>query len=303
MHVMKLHGIFPPLTTPFNSDGSLALNRLKENIARYNRTQLAGYVVIGSTGESVLLESDEIDRVWDAARDAAAPEKILIAGTGTDSTDETIARTNRAAALGYKVALVKTPYYYKPQMTPNAIAEHFLRVADAARIPVLIYSVPQFTGVAVEAPVVARLAQHPNIIGIKESSGNVQRVTEIIQAAPSEFQTLVGSASTLYVSLTAGAVGGILGLSCVLPELCVELWELSRPGESDRALALQRRLLDASRVIIAELGVPGTKYAMERVGFYGGPARRPFLPLSDSQRASVDSLLSSLVPAISVFKA
>jgi len=294
---MKLHGIFPPLTTPFNPDGSLALDRLRQNISRYNRTRLAGYVVIGSTGESVLLRRDEIERIWDAAREAASPDKLLIAGTGTDSTEETIDRTNRAASLGYKAALVKTPHYYKPQMTPNAIAEHYLRVADAAIIPLLIYSVPQFTGVAVEAPLVARLARHSNIIGIKESSGNVQRVSEIISATPSEFQTLVGSASTLYVSLAAGAVGGILGLACVLPELCVELWQLARAGDADRALALQRRLLDPARIIVSELGIPGIKYAMDRVGYFGGPARRPFLPLTDDERASIDSLLASLVPA------
>ena len=294
---MKLHGIFPPLTTPFNPDGSLALDRLRQNISRYNRTRLAGYVVIGSTGESVLLRRDEIERIWDAAREAASPDKLLIAGTGTDSTEETIDRTNRAAALGYKAALVKTPHYYKPQMTPNAIAEHYLRVADAAIIPLLIYSVPQFTGVAVEAPLVARLARHSNIIGIKESSGNVQRVSEIISATPPEFQTLVGSASTLYVSLAAGAVGGILGLACVLPELCVELWQVARAGDAESALALQRRLLDPARIIVSELGIPGVKYAMDRVGYFGGPARRPFLPLTDDERTSIDSLLASLVPA------
>ena len=294
---MKLHGIFPPLTTPFNPDGSLALDRLRQNISRYNRTRLAGYVVIGSTGESVLLRRDEIERIWDAAREAASPDKLLIAGTGTDSTEETIDRTNCAAALGYKAALVKTPYYYKPQMTPAALAEHYLRVADAAIIPLLIYSVPQFTGVAVEAPLVARLARHSNIIGIKESSGNVQRVSEIISATPSEFQTLVGSASTLYVSLAAGAVGGILGLACVLPELCVELWQLARAGDAESALALQRRLLDPARIIVSELGIPGVKYAMDRVGYFGGPARRPFLPLTDDERTSIDSLLASLVPA------
>ena len=293
---MNLHGIFPPLTTPFNPDGSVALDRLRQNIACYNRTRLAGYVVIGSTGESVLLSTDEIDRVWGAVRDAAAPEKLLIAGTGTDSTDETIDRTNRAAALGYKAALVKTPYYYKPQMTPAAIAEHYVRVADAAQIPLLIYSVPQFTGVAVEAPLVARLSRHPNILGIKESSGNVQLVSEIINATPPDFQTLVGSASTLYVSLAAGAVGGILGLACVLPELCVELWQLARSGDAARALNLQRRLLEPARTIVAELGIPGVKCAMDRTGYYGGPARRPFLPLTDDERASIDSLLASLAP-------
>src|SRR5713226_2225830 len=188
---MKLHGIFPPLTTPFASDGSLALERLRDNIAQYNRTGLAGYVVIGSTGEAVLLSRAETEQVWAAAREAAAADKILIAGTGVDSTAETIERTNRAAALGYQAALVKTPYYYKSQMTPAAELEHYQRVAYAARIPVLVYSVPQFTGLALEADLVARLAEHPNIIGIKESSGNVQRVTEIIAAAPEGFQVVV----------------------------------------------------------------------------------------------------------------
>src|SRR6266702_4500844 len=192
---MDFHGIFPPLTTPFAADGSLALDRLRESVGRYNATRLAGYAVAGSTGEAVLLSRDEIERVWDAVREAAAPGKILI--------------------------------------------EHFERVADAARIPVLLYSVPQFTGVALEAPAVARLAAHPNIIGIKESSGNVQRVGEIIQAAQPGFQTLVGSAGTFYPSLAVGAIGGILGLACVLPELCIELYELARAGESARALALQ----------------------------------------------------------------
>src|SRR6266849_9587052 len=159
---MKLQGIFPPLTTPFAGDGALALDRLQENIARYNRTRLAGYVLTGSTGEAVLLNRDEVERVWAAAREAAAADKLLVAGTGVDSTAETIDRTNRAAALGYHAALVKTPYYYKAQMTPDAHFEHYRRVADAAKIPILLYSVPQFTGVAVEAKLVARLAEHPN---------------------------------------------------------------------------------------------------------------------------------------------
>jgi 4-hydroxy-2-oxoglutarate aldolase len=244
---VKLNGIFPPLTTPFNQEGALALDRLKENINRYNETGVAGYVVIGSTGESVLLSRAEIEQVWTAARQAAASDKILIAGTGVDSTAETIARTNRAAELGYHVALVKTPYYYKGQMTADVHAEHYLRVADAARIPLLIYSVPQFTGVAVEAPLVAQMAKHHNIIGIKESSGVMQRVGEIIHRAPAGFQTLVGSATTFYPSMALGAVGGILAAADFLPELCVELYEACTSGDHPRARKLQEQLIERSR--------------------------------------------------------
>jgi len=294
---MKLHGIFPPITTPFNEDESLALERLRDNVARYNATGVAGYVVIGSTGESVLLRPSEIEQVLATARKAAAPEKILIAGTGVDSTAETIDRTGRAADLGYHAALVKTPYYYKPQMTPDVHAEHYLRVADASPIPILIYSVPQFTGVAVEAPLVARLAQHQNIIGIKESSGNVQRVAEIIHATPPGFQTLVGSATTAYPSLAVGAVGAILAVADVLPELCVELYEAARAGDAARARRLQERLLEPTLTLVAKLGISGIKYAMDRLGYYGGPARRPLLPLSDAQKKEAERVLEAVALA------
>src|SRR6202046_1840662 len=162
---MKLHGIFAPLTTPFAPDGSVSFAYLRENIKRYNQTGLAGYAINGSTSESVLLRWDEVYSVWEAAREASAPNKILIAGTGAESTAETIEHTNKAASLGYAVALVRTPSFYKPAMSENALAAHYPRVADAARIPILMYSVPIFTHVTVEAPLVARVAQHPNIVG------------------------------------------------------------------------------------------------------------------------------------------
>ncbi|MCL4523405.1 MAG: dihydrodipicolinate synthase family protein, partial [Acidobacteria bacterium] len=199
--------------------------------------------------------------------------------------------------IGYHVALVKTPYYYKPQMTPEAHAQHYLRVADAAKIPVLIYSVPQFTGVAVEAPTVAQLAEHPNIIGIKESSGVMQRVGEIIHRAPSSFLTLVGSATTFYPSMALGAVGGILAVADFLPELCVELYEACAKGDFDEARKLQARLIDPTITVVAKLGIPAIKFAMERVGYYGGPARRPFLPLNDAQKKEVERILEAVIGA------
>ena len=295
---MKLEGIFPPVTAPFAADGALALDRLRENIAKYNRTRLAGYVVNGSTGESVLLTWEEVERAWAAVREAAAPGKVLIAGTGAESTAETIEHTNRAASLGYHAALVRTPSYFKPQMNERVMKEHFLRVADAAKIPVLVYSVPQFTGVAVEATVVAKLAEHPNIIGIKESSGNVQRVAEIIAAVPPNFQTLVGSASTLFPSVAMGAVGGILALACALPELCVELYEAARSGQVERARSLQEQLLTPSSILVARYGVAGLKYALDRLGYYGGPTRRPLLPVDEAAKREIDGVLAEVASSI-----
>jgi 4-hydroxy-2-oxoglutarate aldolase len=227
---MDLSGIFPALTTPFASDGSVSIADLKHNIQQYNKIGLAGYVVMGSTGESVLLSKSEMETVLVAVKETAAQDKKLIAGTGAESTAETIERTKRAAELGYDAALVKTPYYYKPVYKTEVYLQHYRRVADASPIPVLLYSVPQFTGVALEAPEVVALSEHPNIIGIKESSGNVQRVAEIIAGTPSHFQVLVGSAATIYPSLAIGARGAILALGSALPEKCVELYELVRHG-------------------------------------------------------------------------
>src|SRR3984893_5296186 len=221
MSTVKLHGIFPPLTTPFAHDGTVSLSKLRENIAGYNKTRLAGYAINGSTSESVLMTWDEIYRIWETAKEAAAPGKILIAGTGAESTAETIEHTNRAASLGFDAALVRTPHFYKPQMKLDALSEFYLRVADASRIPVLVYSVPIFTNLQVEAPLIALVAKHPNIIGMKDSSGDVEGVRKIIAAAPKTFQTLVGSASTLFESLELGACGAILALANPFPELCV----------------------------------------------------------------------------------
>jgi 4-hydroxy-2-oxoglutarate aldolase len=293
---MKLHGIFPPLTTPFAPDGSVDVERLCQNISRYNETRLAGYVLNGSTGESVLLTWDEVERIWAAARQAASPEKVLIAGTGAESTAETIEHTRRAAGLGYQAALVRTPHYYKPQMSDEVEAEYFLRVADAAPIPILIYSVPAFTGLAVGAALAERLSRHPNIIGIKDSSGDVHRASEVVGAAQSGFQTLVGSASTLYASLSVGAVGAILAVACAFPEHCVELYEAARAGRVDKAQALQESLV-AFSALVSRLGVPGLKYALDQLGYYGGPVRPPLLPVNEAAAREINGVLANLQQA------
>ncbi len=224
---MIFSGVFAALTTPYASDGSVSLPDLKHNIQQYNQTDLAGYVAVGSTGESVLLTRSEMDGILITVKEAAKGKRLL-AGTGAESTAETIERTKRAAELGYDAALVKTPYYYKTAYKPDVLVAHYRRVADESPIPVMLYSIPQFTGIALTAAEVAALAEHPNIIGIKDSSGNVQGVAETIAATPPKFQVLVGSAGSVYPSLAIGARGAILALACALPEKCVALFESSR---------------------------------------------------------------------------
>lgn len=291
---MNLHGIFAPLTAAFAQDGPLSLPDFRQNIARYNRTRLSGYVVNGSTGESVLLRWEEIYRIWEAAKEVAAPEKTLVAGTGSESTAETIEHTNRAASLGYEIALVRTPSFYKPAMNEDALAEHYLRVADGARIPILVYSVPLFTHVQVEASLIARVAAHPNIIGMKDSSGDVEGVRKIIAAAPKTFLTLVGSASTLYESLELGAIGAILALACAFPDLCAEIYDSSHAGDRMRARSLAQKLIAPAKIFGAQFGISGLKYALDRLGYYGGPARLPLLPVNEGAKREIDAILTDV---------
>jgi 4-hydroxy-2-oxoglutarate aldolase len=289
---MNLSGVFPALTTPFSADGSVSVEDIKHNIAKYNTAGLSGYVAIGSTGESVLLSRKEVDTVLVAVKESATPNMRLIAGTGAESTAETIDRTKRAAELGYHVALVKTPYYYKPMYKPEVFIAHYRRVADASPIPVMLYSVPQFTGVALEAPEVGVLAQHPNIIGIKESSGNVQRAAEMLAAVPSSFQVLVGSASMMFPSMVLGAVGSILALASAMPEQCVALFDAARKDEMGAARALQATILPASKVIVSQCGIPGVKYAMDQAGYRGGLPRLPLMPLQEDQKKVIRDLMA-----------
>ena len=294
---MDLTGIFPALVTPYEADSSVSLRGVKENIRLYNQTGVAGYVVLGSTGEAVMLSHEEGDAVLTAAKEAAAPGKLLIAGTGAESTSETIARTRRAAAFGYQVALVKTPYYYKPAYRPETYIEHYRAVADASPIPILLYSVPVFTGVTLETPEILALAVHPNIAGIKDSSGSIQRVSEVLAAAPAGFQVLTGGAAVVYPALAVGARGAILALADALPEKCVELYQLAQQGQHDRAKALQHRLAQASKRIVSENGIAGVKYAMDLRGYHGGVPRLPLLPLRDENKQQIAALVAEIHPA------
>ena len=268
-------GVFVPVTTPFRGD-DVAPERLADNLRRWSTTPLAGYVVLGSTGEFPMLGEAERDRVLGAAREAIPRERCYIAGTGADSTLHTIRQTRRAAELGADAAIVITPHYFtKGFSAPAAQVRHYLAVADASPIPVLIYNFPVNTGINLEADTVARIAAHPNVRGIKDSSGHIPQCAQIIDQTPKSFHVLVGSAAALLPSLAIGSSGGILALGLVAPREFCEVYGLARAGRWDEAKAIATRMLLADRGIAGRYGVGGLKAALDLQGFYGGPCRAP----------------------------
>ena len=352
---MLLNGIFPPITTPFYPDGNVYFKKIEHNVERYSKTPAAGLVVLGSTGEAVMLSDDERREVLKVAREATAPNKVLIAGTGIESAVETLRLTEYAAELGYDAALVRTPHFYKRAMQPANLLAFYRTVADRSPLPVLIYNVPPFTGYDMPAELVIELAGHPNIIGIKESGGDVEKVRrmvegtrhikraatvtetfdavtprmlkastgsngqggELVQVAgiggvkPSSaavnvvsgiktrqkevgFQVLAGLAQKLEPSLQAGAVGAVLAFADVAPTACYEIYAAWKEGDAELARLKQERITRAAQRVGSELGIPGLKYGMDLNGYYGGPARLPFLPLTADLKHEVEELLADV---------
>ena len=283
---MKLQGIYPPITTPFDHAGNIYPAKLQHNIEKWNLTTLAGYVVTGSTGESVLLTAEEKVELWEMVARHAAPEKLLIAGTGVESVRETVSLTNRAAELGYKAALVKTPHYYKNLLNrADAQTLYYRAVADQARIPVIIYNFPQATALDIPASAVIELSHHPNIIGIKESSGNMEKVMQMMRESRPGFQVTVGSAPTLWPSLLMGATGAILAFANAAPYAAIAIWEAYRMREEEAGRDWQNRIARAAMLVTTKYGIPGLKHAMDLNGYYGGPPRLPLsVPTPEAKR-------------------
>jgi dihydrodipicolinate synthase/N-acetylneuraminate lyase len=382
---MLLSGIFPPITTPFYPDGEVYYKKIEANVERYSRTPVAGIVVQGSTGEAILLSDQERREVLKTALAAASPNKVMIAGTGIESARETLRLTEYAAELGYDAAMVRTPHYYKKQMLTANLLAFYRTVADRSPLPIIIYNFPQATGYDIPAEVVIELAGHPNIVAIKESSGNLDKVNQMVEgtrhvkrqatvtetfeavtprtlkaaAAESEkqsrelvsvaslsgsaesaesmerraslrqaqgklspvpadgntqpsssavtvlgklrtrqkevgFQVMVGAAHQLEPSLGLGAVGAILALACPAPMACYEIYAALKDGDTALAREKQERVRVAAQRVVGELGIPGVKYAMDLNGYYGGPSRLPFLPLSGEQKAEIDRLMNGI---------
>jgi 4-hydroxy-2-oxoglutarate aldolase len=286
---MKLQGIFPPITTPFQYDGSLYKAKVFHNVEKWNKTTLSGYVVCGSTGESVMLTPDEKFQMFEWVAAAAAPEKLLLCGTGVESVRETVWLTNRAAEMGYKAAMIRTPHYYKTLLNRNdAQLTYYRAVADQAKIPLMIYNWPQTTGVDISCEAVACLSEHPNIIAIKESSGSLEKVMQLIRTVKPGFQVLVGSAPTLWPSFTVGAVGAVLAFANVAPYACITIWEAHRTREQEAARDWQGRIARAAQLVTTKYGVPGLKYAMELNDYYGGPPRLPLTTIMPEAKKEIE---------------
>ena len=292
---MKLQGIFPPVTTPFDHAGNIYAAKVQHNVEKWNRTALSGYVVLGSTGESVMLTTDEKVTMWELVARHAAPEKLLIAGTGMESVRETVCLTNRAAEMGYKAVMVRTPHYYK-NLLNNAGAQtlFFRAVADQAKIPLIIYNWPQATGIDIPAEAVAALSEHPNIIAVKESSGSLEKVMQMIREVKHGFQVLVGSAPTLWPSLLMGACGAILAYANAAPYSTIAIWEAYRTREEAAGLDWQNRIGRAAALVTTRYGIPGLKYAMDLNGYYGGPPRLPLCVPNEAAKREIEDAFQDL---------
>ncbi len=288
----SLRGVFPPIPTPFDATGEVACRALAENLARWNRYDLAGYVVLGSNGEGVLLDEGEKLRLLETARQAIPADRLMIAGTGCESTRATIALTRRAAEVGADAALVVTPHYYKGRMTAEALVGHFYAVADASPIPVLLYNVPSNTGVDLDAATIARAAQHPNIVGVKDTGGNITKMADTVRLVGPAFQVLAGSAGFFFAGLAVGAVGGVLALANVAPQAASDLYRLFKAGRWDEAAELQRRMLPVNAAVTTRFGIAGLKAALDMLGYYGGPVRPPLLPITEAERQTLQAILA-----------
>jgi len=261
----------PPITTPFQK-GELVLDKLKDNLQKWNQTGLAGFLVLGSNGEAVYLNDKEKIEVIEVCRNSIPADKIMIVGTGLESTKETIRFTNQVAKMGADYALVLTPYYFKGSMKPEIIHEHFIAIAESSRIGVLLYNVPQFTGINMEPELVAELSEHPNILGIKDSSGNIGQLSQIVDLSQNGFAVFTGSAPVLFPALCIGAVGGILAIANVIPQECVRIQNLFNEGKLGQARTLQSQLTSLAKAVT---GIGGLKIAMDLAGYFGGNPRRP----------------------------
>jgi len=284
-------GIFPPITTPFEqTTGDIAAQRFRDNITRLLAAGVNGIVVTGSTGESAMLDADEQRELVAIARETMTDGAWLIAGTGGESTRETIALSRAAAEEGADAVLVRPPSYYAGGTTPASLLAHYRAVADASPVPVLIYNIPKYTHLALAPGLLEQLSTHERVIGVKDSSGDPKSVAGYRAIVP-QWAVLVGGASLLFTALELGCQGGIVGVACYAPALCVQLVREYTGGNRAAAGALQERITPLDKDIVGKLGPAGVKAAMDAVGLYGGPVRAPLAPVSDADRERVNALV------------
>ena len=290
--LLDLRGIFPPIPTPFDAAGAIDSIALRTNLEFLSTFDLRGYVVLGSNGEAVHLSFEERIHLLELSRNLIPRDRLLLAGTGCPSTLQTIELSQRAADIGANAVLVLPPHYYKGRMTTDALTRHFHAVADACGIPTIVYNMPSSTGLDMDAGTIVALADHPNIIGLKESGGDIVKLGALHQSLGAGFQILAGSASFLLPALSVGAVGGVLALANIAPAQCLAIRDFALAGNWNKAREIQVRLIEANTAVTSRWGVAGLKAAMNLLGLDGRSVRAPLLDLEDPD---IDRLKSILI--------
>jgi 4-hydroxy-2-oxoglutarate aldolase len=290
---MNLRSIFPPMPTPFK-DGDVDAAGIRANVRRWMTAGLGGVVALGTNGEAALLDEDESVRVVEAVRSEVPRDRVLVAGAGHESTRATIAAARLLAAAGADAVLVKTPYTYRNHVPPAGLVAHYTAVADASPVPVLLYNFPASTGVNLAPETVARLAAHPNIVGMKETSTDGAQFTDLAAAVPDDFTILCGAAPGVFAALCAGAGGAIIAVCAVMPRACLDLLAHVEAGRYDEALAIQHRITPLARAVTTGFGVPGLKAALELAGFAAGDPRPPLMPVTAEAKHQIRTLLHAV---------
>lgn len=287
----QIKGVFVPVVTPFNRRGDLDEPGFRTNVRRYVDQGFNGILIAGSTGEGPYLTERERMRLVEVARPLIPSPQILLVGTGVEATRQTIHLSKEAVKRGADALLILTPGYFKNRMDSAALTAHFSAVADAVRRPVLIYSIPQFTGIHIDPETIARLSRHGNIVGLKESSGKMEFLHEVLKKSKAGFRVLAGSALIMLDAFQAGAAGAVLGPANYIPDICLEIYRLYLQNDLEGARKLQQSILPVVQEVNVRAGIPGIKYALDLCGYRGGKPRSPLLPLRPAEERKVASAM------------
>ncbi|MBN2568322.1 MAG: dihydrodipicolinate synthase family protein [Deltaproteobacteria bacterium] len=291
MAKIQVKGVIPPMITPFKENGDVDYDAHRHNMELWNESELDGYLVLGSNSEAAYLTEDEKIEMLKVTVRKARKGRIILAGTGMESTRETINLTKKAADAGADAVLVLTPFYYSDKMNDEALISFFSQVADNVTIPVLIYNVTKFTHINISARAVAKLSEHPNIIGMKDSSGNIPQLVTFKSVAAEDFNLIVGTASAWYPALTLGVKAGIMALANITPGGCTQVQNAYERGDYEEACKIYERLFPVNTAITNTYGVAGLKYAANLLGYKGGFVRSPLLPVNEEEKSKIRGIL------------